>query len=174
MADGDPELASIVEPHDKMRARDVHKVAKGEQAPRPPHEFGTVSSAPPPQASEPSPAAEAAEEEIELKTAPVDWRFPTTNQTHHCYARYIEYHRCMRELKGEEEAVCDKFARYYRSLCPSEWVSQRIYIMLFPVSFRIIILNCKSNSGRVLVIVADREMERSEREGHLSWPSLNL
>jgi len=38
--------AAQVDPHDKMRARDVNKVARGEQAPRPPHEYGTVS--PPP------------------------------------------------------------------------------------------------------------------------------
>lgn len=37
-----------VDPHDKMRARDLSKVARGEQAPRPPHEFGTVSPPPPP------------------------------------------------------------------------------------------------------------------------------
>lgn len=37
-----------MDPHDKMRARDVSKVARGEQAPRPAHEFGTVSPPPPP------------------------------------------------------------------------------------------------------------------------------
>jgi hypothetical protein len=31
--------------------------------------------------------------QIELKTAPVDFRFPTTNQTRHCFTRYIEFHR---------------------------------------------------------------------------------
>ena len=31
--------------------------------------------------------------QIELKTAPADFRFPTTNQTRHCFACYIEYHR---------------------------------------------------------------------------------
>ncbi|XP_057787787.1 uncharacterized protein LOC131005019 isoform X2 [Salvia miltiorrhiza] len=30
--------------------------------------------------------------EIELKTAPADFRFPTTNQTRHCFTRYIEFH----------------------------------------------------------------------------------
>ncbi|KAK1314721.1 Cytochrome c oxidase subunit 6b-1 [Acorus calamus] len=29
----------------------------------------------------------------ELRTAPHDVRFPTTNQTRHCFTRYIEYHR---------------------------------------------------------------------------------
>lgn len=41
-----------VDPHDKMRARDVNKVAKGEQAPRPVHEFGTVSKPPPPSSTD--------------------------------------------------------------------------------------------------------------------------
>lgn len=41
-------MAAIVDPHDKMRSRDVNKVVKGQQAPRPPHEPGTVSAPPPP------------------------------------------------------------------------------------------------------------------------------
>lgn len=46
--------SSVVEPQDKTRARDVNKVARGEQAPRPAHEPGTVSRAPPPSQSHPS------------------------------------------------------------------------------------------------------------------------
>ena len=37
-----------MDPHGEMRARDISRVARGEQAPRPPHEYGTVSKAPPP------------------------------------------------------------------------------------------------------------------------------
>jgi len=40
--------AAQVDPHDKMRARDVNKVARGQQAPRPAHQYGTVSPPPPP------------------------------------------------------------------------------------------------------------------------------
>ncbi|KAG7534635.1 Cytochrome c oxidase subunit VIb [Arabidopsis thaliana x Arabidopsis arenosa] len=61
------------------------------------------------------------EEEIELKTAPADFRFPTTNQTRHCFTRYIEFHRCT-TAKGEESNDCERFAKYYRALCPGEWV----------------------------------------------------
>ncbi|XP_010521174.1 PREDICTED: cytochrome c oxidase subunit 6b-1-like [Tarenaya hassleriana] len=61
--------------------------------------------------------------EIKLETAPADFRFPTTNQTRHCFTRYIEYHRCV-AAKGEDAQECDKFAKYYRSLCPSEWVER--------------------------------------------------
>ncbi|KAH1095071.1 hypothetical protein GYH30_040390 [Glycine max] len=66
---------------------------------------------------------DAAEEtpEIKLETAPADFRFPTTNQTRHCFTRYVEYHRCV-AAKGEGAPECDKFAKYYRSLCPGEWV----------------------------------------------------
>ncbi|PNY00165.1 cytochrome c oxidase subunit 6b-1-like protein, partial [Trifolium pratense] len=65
---------------------------------------------------------EEAEEkpEIKLETAPVDFRFPTTNQTRHCFTRYIEYHRCV-AAKGDDAPECDKFAKYYRALCPGEW-----------------------------------------------------
>ncbi|KAG0479904.1 hypothetical protein HPP92_010762 [Vanilla planifolia] len=63
---------------------------------------------------------------IELKTAPADFRFPTTNQSRHCFTRYIEYHRCI-AAKGDNSdgsADCEKFSRYYRSLCPEEWVER--------------------------------------------------
>ncbi|KAJ0025684.1 hypothetical protein Pint_08380 [Pistacia integerrima] len=68
---------------------------------------------------------EAAEEapEIKLETAPADFRFPTTNQTRHCFTRYIEYHRCV-AAKGEGAPECDKFAKYYRALCPGEWIDR--------------------------------------------------
>ncbi|WOG96834.1 hypothetical protein DCAR_0416171 [Daucus carota subsp. sativus] len=61
--------------------------------------------------------------EIELKTAPADFRFPTTNQSRHCFTRYIEFHRCL-AAKGDGSAECEKFAKYYRSLCPGEWVDR--------------------------------------------------
>ncbi|XP_028757404.1 cytochrome c oxidase subunit 6b-1 [Neltuma alba] len=68
---------------------------------------------------------EAAEEtpQIKLETAPADFRFPTTNQTRHCFTRYVEYHRCV-AAKGEGAPECDKFAKYYRSLCPGEWIDR--------------------------------------------------
>ncbi|KAL1335295.1 hypothetical protein AAHE18_11G237900 [Arachis hypogaea] len=61
--------------------------------------------------------------EIELKTAPADFRFPTTNQTRHCFTRYVEFHRCL-AAKGDDSAECERFAKYYRSLCPGEWVEK--------------------------------------------------
>ncbi|XP_027353564.1 cytochrome c oxidase subunit 6b-1-like [Abrus precatorius] len=61
--------------------------------------------------------------QIKLETAPADFRFPTTNQTRHCFTRYIEYHRCV-AAKGEGAPECDKFAKYYRSLCPGEWIDR--------------------------------------------------
>ncbi|KAK1313218.1 Cytochrome c oxidase subunit 6b-1 [Acorus calamus] len=60
---------------------------------------------------------------IKIETAPADFRFPTTNQTRHCFTRYIEYHRCI-AAKGEGASECDKFAKYYRALCPGEWVDR--------------------------------------------------
>ena len=32
--------------------------------------------------------------------------------------------RCV-QAKGEGNPECEKYARYYRSLCPSEWVCQK-------------------------------------------------
>ncbi|XP_051214607.1 uncharacterized protein [Lolium perenne] len=70
-------------------------------------------------------AEEEAEEkpEIKIETAPADFRFPTTNQSRHCFTRYVEYHRCV-AAKGDDAPECDKFAKYYRSLCPGEWVDR--------------------------------------------------
>ncbi|XP_002965431.2 cytochrome c oxidase subunit 6b-3 [Selaginella moellendorffii] len=59
----------------------------------------------------------------DIKTAPFDIRFPSTNQTKHCYTRYIEFHKCQKE-RGEGAPECQKYARYYRSLCPSEWIER--------------------------------------------------
>ncbi|GJY28374.1 cytochrome c oxidase subunit 6B-1-like protein [Tanacetum coccineum] len=74
----------------------------------------------PPAATEES--EETAEEEekpeIKLETAPGDYRFPTTNQSRHCFTRYL----CV-AAKGEDASECDKFAKYYRSLCPGEWIN---------------------------------------------------
>jgi cytochrome c oxidase subunit 6b len=86
------------------------------------------------EAEETNPAAEETSEtaeeedaeekpEIKIETAPADFRFPTTNQTRHCFTRYVEYHRCV-AAKGEGAPECDKFAKYYRSLCPGEWVDR--------------------------------------------------
>lgn len=59
----------------------------------------------------------------DIKTAPMDWRFPTTNQARHCFTRYNEYHKCVAE-KGEDSEKCEKYAKYYRSLCPGDWVDK--------------------------------------------------
>jgi cytochrome c oxidase subunit 6b len=59
----------------------------------------------------------------DVKTAPMDYRFPTTNQAKHCYTRYNEYHKCVAD-KGEDAPECGKYARYYRSLCPGEWIDK--------------------------------------------------
>ncbi|EEF33611.1 cytochrome C oxidase polypeptide vib, putative [Ricinus communis] len=114
-----------VEPHDKMKSRDVNKVARGEQAPRPPHEHGHVSKIPSPPVDNKHRLQED-EDEYELEdpgTAPADARFPSMNQTRHCYTRYLEYHKCIQE-KGKDAPECGKFAKYYRSLCPVEWVER--------------------------------------------------
>ncbi|WOL08014.1 cytochrome c oxidase subunit 6b-1-like [Canna indica] len=105
-------------------------------------------------AEEPETEVELAEKKLEIKleTAPADFRFPTINQTRHCFTRYIEYHRydetipfglialgltwfiisikgqcfCLTgayiAAKGEDAPECNKFAKYYCSLCPSKWV----------------------------------------------------
>ncbi|RCV41260.1 hypothetical protein SETIT_9G121800v2 [Setaria italica] len=90
--------SSPLSAHENTRGRDMAAVARGEPVPRPPHEPGS------------------------LRTAPTDFCFPTQNQTRHCYVRYPEYHRCVKAKDGDDRTECDKFQRYYGSLCPTDWV----------------------------------------------------
>ena len=59
---------------------------------------------------------------LELKTVDFDARFPNTNQTKHCWQKYVDYQKCIKVL-GEGHSDCQSFQRDYRSLCPYEWVS---------------------------------------------------
>ena len=58
-----------------------------------------------------------------MKTSPFDGRFPTTNQARNCFTRYNEYHKCAKE-KSPEDETCVKYAKFYRSVCPTEWVER--------------------------------------------------
>ncbi|XP_062028803.1 putative cytochrome c oxidase subunit 6b-like [Rosa rugosa] len=110
--------AAQVEPHDKMRSRDVNKVARGEQAPRPAHEYGSIKSAPPkptptppPRPSSPPPSYK---EEVEDEHNPV---------ARHCYASYWQFHKCIKD-KGDGAPQCVRFEKNYKILCPLEWIER--------------------------------------------------
>ncbi|OIV92804.1 hypothetical protein TanjilG_00938 [Lupinus angustifolius] len=107
-----------VDPHDKMRARDVNKVARGEQAPRPAHEYGTVSPPPPPSSTNTSNNNKvhkcgAPEKDGELRGSSYQ----------HCYVKYVEYHRCINQ-KGEKAPECNKLDTYVKSSCPTQWIAE--------------------------------------------------
>ena len=57
--------------------------------------------------------------EIKLETTPSDIRFPNTNQSQHCWTRFNEFLVCQNR-NGDD--ACKKELRYYRSICPAEWV----------------------------------------------------
>ena len=59
----------------------------------------------------------------QLKTAPFDPRFPTTNQAKNCFTRYNEFHKCAKE-KDAEDPQCLKYKRYAATLCPSDWTNK--------------------------------------------------
>ena len=61
--------------------------------------------------------------EIEIATAPIDGRFPGTNQARACFVKYNEAHKCMGE-KGEDDSDCKWLARDYRAICPVEWLEK--------------------------------------------------
>lgn len=117
---------------DTPKTEETPVVESSEAVPATSEESSGASDSTTPEINEASPPVEAESEnhesadetpEIKLETAPADFRFPTTNQTRHCFTRYVEYHRCI-AAKGEGAPECDKFAKYYRSLCPGEWIDR--------------------------------------------------
>jgi len=59
----------------------------------------------------------------QVDTAPLDPRFPATNQARHCFVKYNEAHKCFAE-KGQDSPDCARVARDYRTLCPVEWIER--------------------------------------------------
>jgi len=59
----------------------------------------------------------------EVVTAPYDPRFPSTNQSRHCFVRYNEYHKCLFE-RGQDDQRCAFYKRAADSLCPADWVEE--------------------------------------------------
>ncbi|KAG2375838.1 putative cytochrome c oxidase subunit 6b-like [Vigna angularis] len=120
--------AAQVDPHDKMRARDVNKVARGEQAPRPAHQYGTVSP----------PSSTHTNDDTKNK---IKLGFLTVQKTGEkvrdrngaesaestdykiCYVKYVEYHRCIQQ-EGEKASKCQKLGTYFRSFCQPEWITE--------------------------------------------------
>ncbi|KAK7367704.1 hypothetical protein VNO80_09722 [Phaseolus coccineus] len=117
--------AAQVDPHDKMRARDVNKVARGQQAPRPAHEYGTVSPPPPPSSTHTANHTNTKNKEGKSDTSENGAELAESSdyKTRHCYAKYVEYHRCIQQ-KGETAAECQKLGTYFRSSCPTEWITE--------------------------------------------------
>jgi cytochrome c oxidase subunit 6b len=65
-------------------------------------------------------------------------RFPNTNQTKHCWANYVEFHKCLRNVnEDKKEAICSKFQRAYTSLCPDAWVRMQFNLRLLMIHHRL-------------------------------------
>ncbi|XP_024009098.1 putative cytochrome c oxidase subunit 6b-like [Eutrema salsugineum] len=114
-----------MDPRDKMRSRDLSKVARGEQAPRPAHAPGTVSPPPENEATFRAKRGEDGGGETGLST---DEQFPVNSETRHCFNRYMQYHNCL-EDKGRDANDCNHLREYVRSMCPEKlvekWEEQR-------------------------------------------------
>ncbi|QCD91485.1 putative cytochrome c oxidase subunit 6b-like [Vigna unguiculata] len=115
--------AAQVDPHDKMRARDVNKVARGEQAPRPAHEYGTVSPPPPPSSTHTIDDTKNKNKGEKSGIAENGAELTESNDYKTCYVKYVEYHRCVQQ-KGEKAPECQKLGTYFRSFCPTEWITE--------------------------------------------------
>ncbi|KAI6240962.1 Cytochrome oxidase c subunit VIb [Aphelenchoides fujianensis] len=55
--------------------------------------------------------------------APYDARFPQVRKQRHCFAYFVDYHRC-KELMGEDYQPCKFFQNVYKDFCPKFWVEK--------------------------------------------------
>jgi cytochrome c oxidase subunit 6b len=76
-----------------------------------------------PDAEKPGEWGAAPTRTIELRTAPLDPRFPNVNAARQCYTAYNEFYRCLAQ-RGEGAPECQSYARTYRSICPAEWLER--------------------------------------------------
>lgn len=56
------------------------------------------------------------------RTTPRDPRFPSQNQSNHCWNRYNEWLLCVKSTKDEEG--CKAMRQMAVSICPSIWVEK--------------------------------------------------
>ncbi|KAI3945695.1 hypothetical protein MKW98_022969 [Papaver atlanticum] len=87
----------------------------------------------------------------DLKTASYDYRFPTTNQTRHCYTRYIEYHRCIR-AKGKDAPECDKLRGGTNSWRMGRFLVIQRRSLLYPFRFTLLVCNYLSHIETRLIL----------------------
>jgi len=59
----------------------------------------------------------------DIKTIQYDGRFPSCNQTKHCWQNFVDFHKCVK-MKGEAYAPCKQFLKGYMSLCPNAWIEK--------------------------------------------------
>eukprot|EP01024_Parvocaulis_polyphysoides_P002290 TRINITY_DN107257_c0_g1_i4.p2 TRINITY_DN107257_c0_g1~~TRINITY_DN107257_c0_g1_i4.p2 ORF type:complete len:170 (+),score=35.01 TRINITY_DN107257_c0_g1_i4:98-607(+) len=57
-------------------------------------------------------------------TAPYDPRFPSTNQARHCYVRYCEWYKCLKEKGDEEDNECKFYRDCVYEICPGDWLER--------------------------------------------------
>uniref|UniRef100_A0A7S4JKT8 Cytochrome c oxidase subunit n=1 Tax=Odontella aurita TaxID=265563 RepID=A0A7S4JKT8_9STRA len=55
-----------------------------------------------------------------VRTTPRDARFPSQNQSNHCWNRYNEWLLCLKSTGGDE-AGCKHMRQMAVSICPSIW-----------------------------------------------------
>ncbi|KAH7436509.1 hypothetical protein KP509_05G023200 [Ceratopteris richardii] len=60
----------------------------------------------------------------------MDIRFPMINQNKHCFKKFVEYHKCMHAKGDEASSKCEKYARYYHSLCATEWARELMFALI--------------------------------------------
>mmetsp|Transcript_8164 Transcript_8164/g.11218 ORF Transcript_8164/g.11218 Transcript_8164/m.11218 type:complete len:107 (-) Transcript_8164:464-784(-) len=55
-----------------------------------------------------------------VRTTPRDARFPSQNQSFHCWNRYNEWLICLKQTKGDEES-CQQMRQLALNICPAIW-----------------------------------------------------
>ncbi|CAM9403521.1 unnamed protein product [Sphacelaria rigidula] len=60
----------------------------------------------------------------EVKTTPLDSRFPTHNQANHCWNVYNEWALCVKNEGDDESPACTGARQKSMSICPDEWTEK--------------------------------------------------
>lgn len=66
---------------------------------------------------------------VKFSTAPLDPRFPNTNQTMACWQYYSDWHKCIamsleHTTEEESEKRCYYFKRLATHMCPFDWIQK--------------------------------------------------
>ena len=135
-------------------------------------------------------AEKSAVEQLGLRTAPFDARFPNQNQTKNCWQNFIDHQRCIKN-RGEDYEPCQYFKKNFKSLCPVAWVFIFWYLDKSSFNMKRLIVYWQYTERRsgwvgfcffrkfsitvisIILIFLGWKVERSAGKWNFCWKNLN-